>query len=162
MLWIIFLSMSVTMFFRVEAIDVANQQISSPGICNILCQQGTKCVLIEPNNCYGCIPQAQCVQQECNTTCILPCPSSYRCALVISPSGCCPVASCRPSTSTPLYTSTPPYTNPFYTSNTPYSIPSFPTVPTNTPYSIPPFPTVPTNTVPSPFSFWPFNFPFGK
>ncbi|XGW17003.1 hypothetical protein V3C99_001990, partial [Haemonchus contortus] len=64
MLWITFLSMSMMMLLRVQARgDMDYGQISSPGICNILCQQGTKCVLIEPNNCYGCIPQAQCVQQ---------------------------------------------------------------------------------------------------
>nr|CDJ84312.1 unnamed protein product [Haemonchus contortus] len=88
MLWITFLSMSMMMLLRVESRgDMDYGQISSPGVCNILCQQGTKCALIEPNNCYGCTPQAQCVQQECNTTCMLPCPSSYGCALVISPSG---------------------------------------------------------------------------
>ncbi|RCN28682.1 hypothetical protein ANCCAN_25571 [Ancylostoma caninum] len=66
---------------------------SPPGVCNLLCIIGRKCVSVEPANCVGCKMVPRCVQQECDTSCILPCPCLSRCVLVES--DCCPKATCR-------------------------------------------------------------------
>uniref|UniRef100_A0A7I4YD70 Secreted protein n=1 Tax=Haemonchus contortus TaxID=6289 RepID=A0A7I4YD70_HAECO len=152
------LLMLIGLFVEIEARGVDNLRPLYPGVCNLACRQGTKCVLVEPSNCYGCSPQAQCVQEECTTTCILPCPFSYSCVLVNSPSACCPVAACRPPTSTPPYTTSPSYTTrPPYTTVPPYT--TFPPYTTRPPYT-----TIPPYTTRPPFTFWPFpfNFPLKK
>ncbi|KAK6045478.1 hypothetical protein COOONC_17017 [Cooperia oncophora] len=112
------------------------------GACNLFCRQGLKCALVQPENCNGCTPRAQCVQQECNTICVLPCPAFYGCVLVNTASGCCPIATCRPPSSLPPpYTTTPRYTPP-YTTQPPYT--TRPPYTTQPPYTTrPPYTTTP-------------------
>ncbi|XGW17013.1 hypothetical protein V3C99_001997 [Haemonchus contortus] len=151
-----FLLMLMVLFVRIQARGVDSLRPLYIGVCNILCRQGTKCVLVEPVNCYGCSPQPQCVQEECTTTCVLPCPLNYGCVLVSSPSACCPVAACRPPTSTPPYTSSPSYTTiPPYTTVPPYT--------TRPPYTtVPPYTPIPPYTTRPPYTLWPSFFTLKK
>ncbi|CAJ0591642.1 unnamed protein product [Cylicocyclus nassatus] len=64
--------------------SVATYAVEAQGAtcANTRCQSGYKCVLVEPQNCVGCPNAPRCVQQECNTNCVLPCPFRYSCVLV--------------------------------------------------------------------------------
>ncbi|KAK6016337.1 hypothetical protein OSTOST_18181, partial [Ostertagia ostertagi] len=111
------------------------------GACNIQCQQGFRCVLVEPANCNGCQPQAQCVQQECDTNCRQAMPIFNTCVLQTSTSGCCPVGVCRSQfsvSSTPQYSSNLPFTNTPSVTQLPF---------TSNPFTFNPFP----------FPFFPFG-----
>ncbi|KAK5982210.1 hypothetical protein GCK32_002627 [Trichostrongylus colubriformis] len=155
MLWSWFSLVLIMCSIGVDAMDMGNnQQGFGPGACNLFCRQGTKCALVEPANCNGCQPQAQCVQQECDTTCRLPCPFFNRCVLTTSTSACCPVAACRSQfpgyTTTPQYTTTqPPYTTatPQYTTQPPYTT------------ATPQYTTRPPYLTTTRYN-WPFPFPF--
>ncbi|KAL6741544.1 hypothetical protein Aduo_014786 [Ancylostoma duodenale] len=67
--------------------------IAPPIACIFFCILGKKCVIVEPQNCVGCQQIPQCVQQECDTSCVLPCPFLSKCVLVAT--NCCPKATCR-------------------------------------------------------------------
>ncbi|WKY09618.1 hypothetical protein Q1695_002182 [Nippostrongylus brasiliensis] len=58
---------------------------------NIRCRDGYKCVMTEPADCVGCRARPQCVQNQCDTTCI--CSRLQNCVLVAT--DCCPVPACR-------------------------------------------------------------------
>ncbi|KAK6758564.1 hypothetical protein RB195_016034 [Necator americanus] len=62
----------------------------------VRCAPGYKCVMLVPDDCVGCRAFPRCVQQECDTSCLLPCLAFYKCVLVSSPNYCCPKAACRP------------------------------------------------------------------
>ncbi|RCN28683.1 hypothetical protein ANCCAN_25572 [Ancylostoma caninum] len=75
--------------FTVDDVAVADV----PHACTLLCKQGYKCVMVEPPNCIGCQTVPRCVQEGCDTTCVVSCPFVHICVLVET--DCCPVPNCR-------------------------------------------------------------------
>ncbi|KAL6741580.1 hypothetical protein Aduo_014818 [Ancylostoma duodenale] len=89
--------------------------IARPIACIFLCILGKKCVIVEPQNCVGCQQIPQCVQQECDTSCVLPCPFLFKCVLVAT--DCCPKPTCRPPQ---IFTIPPPPPTIRYTIDPPW------------------------------------------
>ncbi|KAK6756607.1 hypothetical protein RB195_014806 [Necator americanus] len=88
--------LSAILMSDVKAVNVDNLSIIPNLSCTtIFCKSGYKCVMLVPDDCVGCQPFPRCVQQECNTSCVLPCPFFSTCVLVSSPTTCCPKATCR-------------------------------------------------------------------
>ncbi|RCN43167.1 hypothetical protein ANCCAN_10854 [Ancylostoma caninum] len=76
-----------------RAICAISAIVPFPIACNLFCIQGYKCAIVEPQNCVGCKPTPRCVQKECDTSCVLPCPFLSKCVLVAT--NCCPKPTCR-------------------------------------------------------------------
>ncbi|KHJ80083.1 hypothetical protein OESDEN_20251 [Oesophagostomum dentatum] len=62
--------------------------------------------MVESQGCVGSALSPSCVQQECNTICVLPCPFNSSCVLVAT--SCCPKTTCRLSQLVSLVTRPPP------------------------------------------------------
>ncbi|KAK6758563.1 hypothetical protein RB195_016033 [Necator americanus] len=88
--------LGVILMNEVEAYTEDLSIIPLLSCANILCAPGYKCVMLVPDDCVGCRAFPRCVQQECNTSCVLPCPVFSTCVLVSTPTDCCPKAACRP------------------------------------------------------------------
>ncbi|KAL6741545.1 hypothetical protein Aduo_014787 [Ancylostoma duodenale] len=98
MMLVAVLTMGTAMLYGAKAIEadvVDDLSIPFPFLtcATVLCIPDYKCVMVEPANCVGCRAVPRCVQQECDTSCVLPCPFLSRCVLVAT--NCCPKATCR-------------------------------------------------------------------
>ncbi|EYC18763.1 hypothetical protein Y032_0026g1352 [Ancylostoma ceylanicum] len=94
---VLLLSLVAFLLLGISAIEVDNTKdlsISPIHIpCTLFCIQGYKCALVASENCVFCRPTPRCIQRECDTSCVLPCPFLSKCMLVAT--SCCPKATCR-------------------------------------------------------------------
>ncbi|VDM68257.1 unnamed protein product [Strongylus vulgaris] len=76
------------------------QGVQSPTCRNYHCNEGFKCVMVEPpDDCRNCPMRPYCVLRECCTRCDLNCARGYKCMLTAT--DWCPYATCGPPVEDP-------------------------------------------------------------